>query len=445
MKQLLKKWDSISLVKRIVCGLVIGALLALFVPGIAAITLLGSLFVGALRAVAPVLVFLLVISALAQAKTGGGNMGRVVVLYLLGTFLAALTAVIAAFLFPIDITLPEAVSDYSAASGIGAVLKTLLMNVVENPVSAIANANFIGILAWAAVFGVALRKASDTTKQVLSNLSSALTQAVRWIISCAPFGILGLVYTAVSENGMSIFTEYGKLLLLLVGCMLVIALVVNPIIVFCNTRANPYPLVFKCLKESGITAFFTRSSAANIPVNMELCEKLHLDEDNYSVSIPLGATDQHGRRGRDHHCDDAGRGAHAGHCGGFPHGGDPERAGCGVGLRRFRRGRRLAAADPSGLLPVRHSQRHCHAGRGRGLHHRRDPGLLRNGAELLHRRAVHRQCGVCRLAQGGTPPAQDQIRKAAARACGKLWLSACFFAGKKRMPRAGCAFAPRML
>lgn len=290
MKQLLKKWDSISLVKRIVCGLVIGALLALFVPGIAVITLLGSLFVGALRAVAPVLVFLLVISALAQAKAGGGNMGRVVVLYLLGTFLAALTAVIAAFLFPIDITLAEAVSDYSAASGIGAVLKTLLMNVVENPVSAIANANFIGVLAWAAVFGVALRKASDTTKQVLSNLSSALTQAVRWIISCAPFGILGLVYRAVSENGMSIFTEYGKLLLLLVGCMLVIALVVNPIIVFCNTRTNPYPLVFKCLKESGITAFFTRSSAANIPVNMELCEKLHLDEDNYSVSIPLGAT-----------------------------------------------------------------------------------------------------------------------------------------------------------
>ena len=290
MKQLLKKWDSISLVKRIVCGLVIGALLALFVPGIAVITLLGSLFVGALRAVAPVLVFLLVISALAQAKAGGGNMGRVVVLYLLGTFLAALTAVIAAFLFPIDITLAEAVSDYSAASGIGAVLKTLLMNVVENPVSAIANANFIGVLAWAAVFGVALRKASDTTKQVLSNLSSALTQAVRWIISCAPFGILGLVYRAVSENGMSIFTEYGKLLLLLVGCMLVIALVVNPIIVFCNTRANPYPLVFKCLKESGITAFFTRSSAANIPVNMELCEKLQLDEDNYSVSIPLGAT-----------------------------------------------------------------------------------------------------------------------------------------------------------
>ena len=290
MKQLLKKWDSISLVKRIVCGLVIGALLALFVPGIAVITLLGSLFVGALRAVAPVLVFLLVISALAQAKAGGGNMGRVVVLYLLGTFLAALTAVIAAFLFPIDITLAEAVSDYSAASGIGAVLKTLLMNVVENPVSAIANANFIGVLAWAAVFGVALRKASDTTKQVLSNLSSALTQAVRWIISCAPFGILGLVYSAVSENGMSIFTEYGKLLLLLVGCMLVIALVVNPIIVFCNTRANPYPLVFKCLKESGITAFFTRSSAANIPVNMELCEKLQLDEDNYSVSIPLGAT-----------------------------------------------------------------------------------------------------------------------------------------------------------
>ena len=290
MKELLKKWDSISLVKRILCGLVIGAVLGFAMPNISVISILGTLFVGALKAVAPVLVFLLVIASLARAKAGSGNMSRVVGLYLIGTFLAALTAVLASFIFPVSITLVDAVTDYDAASGIGEVLKALLLKVVENPISAMANANYIGVLTWAAVIGIALRQAAEGTKQMLGNLADALTQAVRWIISCAPFGILGLVYRAVSENGMSIFTEYGKLLLLLVGCMLVIALVVNPIIVFCNTRSNPYPLVFKCLKESGITAFFTRSSAANIPVNMELCKRLELDEDNYSVSIPLGAT-----------------------------------------------------------------------------------------------------------------------------------------------------------
>lgn len=290
MKALLKKWNEISLVKRIICGLVLGVILGLTVPGVYVITLLGSLFVGALKAVAPILVFFLVMSSLSRAKSGSGNMGRVVVLYLIATFLAALVAVVASFLFPISITLTEAVSDYEAASGIGEVLNTLLMKIVENPVSALVNANYIGILAWAAVFGIALRKASETTKDMLENVASALTQAVRWIISCAPFGILGLVYNAVSTNGVEIFTEYGKLLLVLVGCMLVIALIVNPLIVFVNIRKNPYLLVLRCLRESGITAFFTRSSAANIPVNMELCRKLQLDEDNYSVSIPLGAT-----------------------------------------------------------------------------------------------------------------------------------------------------------
>lgn len=290
MKALLKKWNEISLVKRIICGLVLGVILGLAVPGVYVITLLGSLFVGALKAVAPILVFFLVMSSLSRAKSGSGNMGRVVVLYLIATFLAALVAVVASFLFPISITLTEAVSDYEAASGIGEVLNTLLMKIVENPVSALVNANYIGILAWAAVFGIALRKASETTKDMLENVASALTQAVRWIISCAPFGILGLVYNAVSTNGVEIFTEYGKLLLVLVGCMLVIALIVNPLIVFVNIRKNPYLLVLRCLRESGITAFFTRSSAANIPVNMELCRKLQLDEDNYSVSIPLGAT-----------------------------------------------------------------------------------------------------------------------------------------------------------
>lgn len=290
MKNVLQKWNQISLIKRILCGLVIGVILALVVPGIGVISLLGSLFVGALKAVAPVLVFLLVMSSLAQAKAGSGNMGRVVGLYLIGTFLAALTAVVFSFVFPVSITLADAVTDYEAASGVGAVLQKLLMSVVENPISAIANANYIGVLTWAAVFGIALRKASEGTKDVLGNLAGALTQAVRWIISCAPFGILGLVYSAVSSSGLAIFTEYGRLLLILVGCMLTIALIINPIIVFCNIRKNPYPLVLKCLKESGVTAFFTRSSAANIPVNMQLCKSLQLDEDNYSVSIPLGAT-----------------------------------------------------------------------------------------------------------------------------------------------------------
>ena len=290
VKALLQKWNEISLVKRIICGLIIGAALGIFLPGVGVLTLLGNLFVGALRAVAPVLVFLLVMASLARAKTGSGNMGRVILLYLMATFLAALTAVVASFLFPMGITLTEAAEGYDPASGVGQVLNTLLMSVVQNPISAMAEGNFIGVLAWAVIFGIALRKASEATKEMLGNLADALTTAVRWVIACAPIGIMGLVYNAVSTNGVTIFTEYGRLLLLLVGCMLFVALIVNPIIVFCNIRKNPYPLVFKCLRESGITAFFTRSSAANIPVNLELCKRLQLDEDNYSVSIPLGAT-----------------------------------------------------------------------------------------------------------------------------------------------------------
>ena len=188
-------------------------------------------------------------------------------------------AVVASFLFPIELTLSAPAADQSSPSGIGEVLGALVMNVVSNPVDALMNANYIGILAWAVVLGIALRAASQSTKDV-----------VRWVISLAPFGILGLVYTTVSANGLEIFTEYGQLLLVLVGCMLFIAFVTNPLLVFWGIRKNPYPLVLRCLKDSGITAFFTRSSAANIPVNMELCRKLGLDKDNYSVSIPLGAT-----------------------------------------------------------------------------------------------------------------------------------------------------------
>ncbi len=291
VKDLIRKWNSIDLIKRIAVGLVIGALLGVLAPkDVYVVELLGTLFVNALKGVAPILVFFLVISALANAKAVG-NMKTILVLYLVSTFLASLVAVIAASVFPLELTLANA-SDIAQSSpqDIGEVLNTLLLNIVSNPVAALMNANYIGILAWAAVLGVALRAASESTKSVFSHVSDAVSTVVRWIISCAPFGILGLVYTSVSENGIDIFVEYGQLILLLVLCMFFIALVVNPIMVFVCTRKNPYPLVLRALKDSGLTAFFTRSSAANIPVNMELCRRLGLDKDNYSVSIPLGAT-----------------------------------------------------------------------------------------------------------------------------------------------------------
>ncbi|WP_312060843.1 serine/threonine transporter SstT [Anaerotignum sp.] len=292
MGSLLQKWNSISLVKRILAGLVIGAILGKVIPNIAVIALLGDLFVGALKGVAPILVFFLVMSSLAQHKKGAKtNMGAVIALYLIGTFSAAVVAVIASFMFPVTLTLTDIAAEAAAPpDGVGTVIKTLLLNVVQNPIASLSTANYIGILAWAVVFGLALKHSSDATKTMLANFADAVSQAVRWVISFAPFGILGLVYTTVSTSGLGIFTDYGKLLLVLVGCMAVVALIVNPLIVFLNIKQNPYPLVFKCLKDSFITAFFTRSSAANIPVNMALCESLGLDEDNYSVSIPLGAT-----------------------------------------------------------------------------------------------------------------------------------------------------------
>lgn len=291
MKTIARAWSSISLVKRIIIGLIIGALLGVFAPtGIEIISLLGTLFVSALKGVAPVLVFFLVISALANARAAG-SMKTIVILYMVSTFLAALTAVVASFLFPSTITLIDAAETAQASpQDIGEVLTALVMNIVSNPVDALMNANYIGILAWAIVLGIAMRAASDNTKQVFTNVSEAVSKVVRWVIACAPFGILGLVYSTVSENGLEIFTEYGHLLLVLVGCMLFIAFIINPLMVWVNIRKNPYPLVWRCVKESGLYAFFTRSSAANIPVNMELCRKLGLNKDTYSVSIPLGAT-----------------------------------------------------------------------------------------------------------------------------------------------------------
>ena len=291
----MEKWNSISLVLRIAIGLVIGAILGLLLPSDgsvapAIITLLGTLFVNALKAVAPILVFFLISSALCNAKAPG-SMKTIIILYLVSTFVAALVAVVGSYIFPMHLTLASAENiTQSSPSGIGEVLNTLLMNIVANPVKALVDANYIGILVWAAMLGVALRAAGEGTKEVFTSIADAVATIVRWIISLAPFGILGLVYDAVASNGIEIFIEYGQLIALLVCCMLFIALVANPILVFVLTRKNPYPLVLRCLKDSGITAFFTRSSAANIPVNMELCEKLGLDKNLYSVSIPLGAT-----------------------------------------------------------------------------------------------------------------------------------------------------------
>ena len=291
MKNIITKWNSISLVKRIICGLIIGLILGLVVPQATPIAMLGQLFVGALKAIAPILVFFLVMSALCnQGKGQKTNMKTVIVLYLLGTFLAGCVAVAASYLFPITLTLTDSVEDMTAPGGIGEVLSNLLLNIVANPVGSIVEANYIGILAWAVIFGLALKKASDGTKKALENISDAVSQAVRWVINCAPFGIMGLIFNTISEQGLSVLLGYGRLILVIVGSVFFVALVVNPIIVFICYRKNPYPLVLKCLKDSGITAFFTRSSAANIPVNMELCEELGLDEEQYSISIPLGAT-----------------------------------------------------------------------------------------------------------------------------------------------------------
>lgn len=287
---IVKKWNEISLIKRIIGGLIVGVILGLVIPKATAIGILGELFVGALKALAPLLVFFLVIHSLCRHQKGkSSNMKQIIALYLIGTFLAAITAVLASFLFPSTLALAEG-AEATAPGGITEVLKTLLLNAVSNPVGAIVDANYIGVLVWAVIFGLALRAASEGTKDMLGNISDALSTAIRWVISCAPFGIMGLVFTTISTTGIKAFASYGRIILVLVGCMLFVAFIVNPILVFINIRQNPYPLVLKCVKDSGIMAFFTRSSAANIPVNMSLCEELGLDEDKYSVSIPLGAT-----------------------------------------------------------------------------------------------------------------------------------------------------------
>lgn len=304
------------------------------------------------------------------------------------------------FIFPVSLSLATGSGDLTPPGSIVEVLKDLLFKVVDNPVNALINANYIGILAWAVLLGVALKGAGDPTKNLLTQFSDAVSQIVRWVIQLAPFGIMGLVFDTITANGISSLLDYGKLLLVLIGCMLFMALVVNPLIVYLNIRRNPYPLVISCLKESGITAFFTRSSAANIPVNMRLCEKLGLDKNTYSVSIPLGAT-----------INMAGAAVtisvltlaavHTLGIRGFWHGAYSQRTVGNVCRRRLRRGRRFAAPRTFGLQLVWYFERYCDAGRWCRLHHRRIAGLFRNGAEFIFRCAVHRDGGICQKTQRG--------------------------------------------
>lgn len=292
MKRFISTWNRTSLIKRIAIGVVVGAVLGLLIPKFTVIGLLGDMFVGGLKAIAPLLVFALVANALSQTREGQqSNMKTVIVLYLFGTFAAALTAVISHYIFPVSLKLGAAAATKATApQGVGEVFKDLLLKMVDNPVNALAQANYIGVLVWAVVFGFAMRTASNHTKDLLNTLAEVTSQIVRWIINLAPFGILGLVFNTISENGVGVLADYGVLILVLVGTMAFVALVVNPIIAFMMMGKNPFPLVFRCLKDSGITAFFTRSSAANIPVNLQLCEDLGLNPDTYSVSIPLGST-----------------------------------------------------------------------------------------------------------------------------------------------------------
>lgn len=292
MKRFISVWNRTSLIKRIIIGVILGFILGMTVPKLSGIGILGDLFVGGLKAVAPLLVFVLVASALSQNEKGQKtNMSTIIGLYLVGTLAAALVAVVVNYIFPITLTLDTATQPkLSSPEGVGQVFHSLLLKMVDNPINALGSANYIGVLTWAVIFGLAFRNSNKTTKDMLQTMAEVTSQVVRWIINLAPFGILGLVFKTISDNGVKILANYGFLILALVGTMFFVALVVNPFIAFIFMRKNPYPLVFRCLRDSGLTAFFTRSSAANIPVNMKLCEDLGLDEDTYKVSIPLGAT-----------------------------------------------------------------------------------------------------------------------------------------------------------
>ncbi|WP_338215745.1 serine/threonine transporter SstT [Lacticaseibacillus salsurivasis] len=285
------RYRSVSLIVRILIGLVIGALLAVIVPSWSGIGLLGELFVGALKGIAPVMVFFLIMSAVSGYKSGGENhFGTVIVLYLSATLLSAFAAVGASYLFPVKLVLPKAAAVAAAPKSLSKVLSDLLTNAVGNPLNAIVNANYLSILFWALMIGFALRLTSKETRKVVTEISGAITHVAQLVIELAPFGIAGLVYTTISETGFGGIAQYGKLVVLLVGTMTFVYLVVYPLMTFAYTRQNPFPLTFWTLKRSGIPAFFTRSSAVNIPINLQACEDLGLNKESYSVSIPLGGS-----------------------------------------------------------------------------------------------------------------------------------------------------------
>lgn len=292
MNEVWRVFNKISLIQQIIVGLIIGIVVAMAFPAAGKeLSLLGILFVGALKGIAPVLVFVLVSSALSRKQEGhDSNIKSVIILYLVGTFLAALFAVVVSFIFPLTLQLDVAGAAKEAPEGIAQVLITLLKNIVDNPVHALMTGNYIGILGWACLFGIALRRVSDESKKVVDDCANAVTQCVQWIIRFAPFGIMGLVADSISSNGIGALLGYAKLLALLLGTMLLFAFVINPIIVYGKMKRNPYPLVWKCIKTSGVTAFFTRSSAANIPVNMALAKQMGVNPDTYTITIPLGAT-----------------------------------------------------------------------------------------------------------------------------------------------------------
>lgn len=288
---IVKKWTESSLILKIVIGVIVGAILGFFVPQWSVIGFVGEIFVSALKAIAPILVFVLVASAISKAKSGIGPKYRmIIIIFLLTNFIAALVAVLMCYMFPLNIYLSSA-SVASAPGGLGEIMRDMILNIFSNPIKSLAEGEYLGILFWSIIIGFALRiVASDATKDVIEDIADSITKVVNFIIQFAPIGIMGLVFTSVSESGLGIFTEYGQLLLLIVGCMVFVGLVINPFISFLLLKRNPYPLLLTCLRDSGITAFFSRSSAANIPINMQLCERLGIDRDFFSISIPLGST-----------------------------------------------------------------------------------------------------------------------------------------------------------
>lgn len=291
MVEFIRKWTESSLILKICIGLIIGTILGLAVPQLTMIGVIGESFVSALKAIAPILVFVLVSSALSRAVEGiGERFKTVIILYFFSTFLAGMVAVLVSGLFPVTLTLTNA-SSVAPLGGFDEIISNMLLGIFSNPLYSLSNGDYLGILFWAIVFGICLKKVgSDSTKDIMDDFADALTMVIRGIIQFAPLGVMSIVFSVVSKNGLNVFVQYGELMLLLVGCISIVALIINPFIISLLLRRNPYPLVFTCLRESGITAFFTRSSAANIPVNMIVCEKLGLDEDFYSISIPLGST-----------------------------------------------------------------------------------------------------------------------------------------------------------